>query len=340
MDPITHLFLGGALAVAMAPAKHRRAALLAGAVLNTLPDLDVLPLALVDDPVAVMTWHRSMTHSLLVLPLVALALWFPLRDRLALFRDAPARGFWLILACLLAHPLIDAFTVYGTQLWWPLATAPTMWSSLFIIDPAFTLPLVVGCVLAFALRDAERARRAATVGASLAALYVGWSLLAKWQVDRAAEERLTVFGLQHAPRFSTPMPFNTLLWRVVVMLPDGSMEAQRSLVAEDGPMVFMNNRTDPETLAAEAAVAGYPAVRRLRWFNHGFMRAERRDGHLVLSDLRMGAYPDYSFRFEVARQTPAGWRPQAVRQLPWPWDARRRLPQMWHRIWNGPYENP
>ena len=48
MDSITHLFLGGALAAAMAPAKHRRAALLAGAILNTLPDLDVLPLALVE----------------------------------------------------------------------------------------------------------------------------------------------------------------------------------------------------------------------------------------------------------------------------------------------------
>lgn len=335
MDSITHLFLGGALAVAMAPPRHRRMALLAGAVLNTLPDLDVLPLALVEDPVAVMTWHRGITHSLLVLPLLAVLLWWLLRDRLALLRDAPARGFWLILACLLAHPLIDAFTVYGTQLFWPLSLPPAMWSSLFIIDPTFTLPLVIGCVLAFALQDAVRARRAATVGFALAVAYVGWSQVAKWQVERIAARDLAAIGLQDAPRFSTPMPFNTLLWRVVAMTPDGFVEGERSLVADRGPMRFQRYRSDTDAIAA---VAGYAPVQRLRWFNHGFMKAERRDGRLVLSDLRMGAEPDYSFRFEVARVAADGWHPQPVKQLQWPWDARRRLPDMWRRIWRAPGE--
>lgn len=45
MDFITHLFYGGAIAAAIAPRQHRRAALLVGAALNTLPDLDVIPLA-------------------------------------------------------------------------------------------------------------------------------------------------------------------------------------------------------------------------------------------------------------------------------------------------------
>ncbi len=337
MDSITHLFLGGAIAAAMAPARHRRMAVLAGAVLNTLPDLDVLPLALVEDPVAVMTWHRAATHSLLVLPFVGLALWFLLRDRVAVFRDSPARGLWLILACLLAHPLIDAFTVYGTQLLWPLPVAPAMWSSLFIIDPLFTLPLLVGCVLVFVLRDGERARRAAAISVALAVVYVGWSQVAKWQVDRLAERRLAVFGWQDSPRFSVPMPFNTLLWRVVVMRPDGFFEAQRSLIADSGPMMFMQYKSDNEDLAA---VSGYAPVQRLQWFTHGFLKAERRDGRLVLSDLRMGAEPDYSFRFEVARSVATGWEPQPVKQLKWPWEASRRLPDMWHRIWNAPGAGP
>ena len=68
MDSLTHLFVGGAIAAAIAPAGQRRAALLAGAALNPLPDLDVLPLMLSDDPIVRMTWHRAATHSLLVLP--------------------------------------------------------------------------------------------------------------------------------------------------------------------------------------------------------------------------------------------------------------------------------
>ena len=72
MDSLSQIVLGGAVAAAVVPARHRRAALAAGAVLGTLPDLDSLPIALfTQDPVALMTWHRSLTHSLLVLPFVA-----------------------------------------------------------------------------------------------------------------------------------------------------------------------------------------------------------------------------------------------------------------------------
>jgi inner membrane protein len=101
--------------------------------------------------------------------------------------------------------------------------------------------------------------------------------------------------------------------------------------------VFTRHRSDT---AALAAVAHYPAVQRLQWFTHGFLKAERRDGKLVLSDLRMGAEPDYSFRFAVAREHGGGWVPQPVEQLKWPWEAARRLPAMWHRIWNAPGASP
>ena len=331
MDSITHLFLGGAIAAAMAPANVRRKAILAGALINSLPDIDVIPLfSLSNDPVVHMTWHRAATHSLLVLPLVAWALWYLLKSHWAPVRDEPRRWFWLIMVTLLAHPLIDAFTVYGTQLFWPLSLPPAMWSSLFIIDPVFTLPLVVACVLAWWLRERPGAQRALTAGLLLSGAYLAWSLVAKWQVEHIAEQSLRERGLQAAPRFSVPMPFNTLLWRVVVMTPDGYLEGERSLVADRGPMDFRSYASDTKSLAE---VSNFPPVARLLWFNHHFMKAEVRHGELVLSDLRMGAEPDYTFRFAVAERSGAGWREMPVVQLHWPWDATRRLPDMWDRIW-------
>lgn len=332
MDSITHLFLGGAIAAAIAPARFRRAALLAGAAINTLPDLDVLPLALVEDPVMVMTWHRGATHSLLVLPVVAALLWWILKSRWTPVREAPGRWFWLILATLLAHPLIDAFTIYGTQLFWPLPLAPAMWSSLFIIDPLFTLPLVVACVLAWCLRE-EGGRRALLAGLLLSGAYVAWSQVAKWQVERVAESSLAAMGLADAPRFSVPMPFNTLLWRVVVMTPHGFLEGERSLVVDRGPMRFLAHDSETGELTAASAL---PAVRQLRWFTQGFLKANRMRDELVVSDLRMGAEPDYSFRFVVARAGPGGWDAIPPRQLRWPWAASRRLPAVWQRIWETP----
>jgi len=333
MDSITHLFLGGAIVAAIAPARHRRAALLAGAALNTLPDLDVFPLALCDDPIARMTWHRGATHSWLVLPFVAWCLWAFFRSRGGRVAEAPRRWWWAIFLCLMAHPLIDAFTVYGTQLFWPLPMRPLMWSSLFIIDPLFTLPWLLACVVAWFARERRFAQRALVAGIAIGVAYVGWSLAAKAMVDRAAARALASMGLQQAPRFSVPMPFNTLLWRVVAMTPAGFVEGDRSLVADRGPMTFHNYPSNTKALGEVRQVA---AVQRLTWFDHGFQKAQLRHGVLVLSDLRMGSEPDYSFRFAVARVTAAGWQPLLPpQQLHWPWQARRRLPEVWQRIWHA-----
>ncbi|GAB3381628.1 metal-dependent hydrolase [Lysobacter fragariae] len=335
MDSITHLFLGGAIAAAIAPARHRRAALLAGALINSLPDLDVLPLLANDDPVLRMVWHRGLTHSLLVLPLVAWALWAWFRRRNGRVAQAPRRWFLVFQATLLAHPLVDAFTVYGTQLWWPLPVPPTMWSSVFIIDPVFSLCLVCACVVAWFARE-RIGQRALVAGLALAACYLGLSLLAKTAIDREADRSLAALGLQDAPRFSVPMPFNIVLWRVVAMTPDGFLEGERSLLADHGPMRFRHYRSDTQALTQ---VSHYRAVARLLWFNHHFAKAESREGLLVLSDLRMGAEPDYGFRFAVARNVGGRWQEIAPRQLRWPWQARRRLGWVWQRIWHEPADD-
>ena len=334
MDSITHLFYGGAIAAAIAPREHRRAALLAGMALNTLPDLDVVPLALFADPVAEMTCHRGLTHSWLVLPLVAWAIWAFFRRRGGRVAHAPTRWWWAIFTCLMAHPLIDAFTVYGTQLFWPLPMRPLMWSSLFIIDPLFTLPWLVAFVVAWCARERMLAQRALVVGITLGVAYVGWSQVAKALVERDAEQALAGRGLAHMPRFSVPMPFNTLLWRVVAMTPDGFLEGERSLVADRGDMAFRRYPSDVQALAQASRI---PAVERLAWFNHGFMKARVVEDRLVLSDLRMGSEPDYSFNFAVATRVGDAWQPLVPPQRQsWVWQSESGLSDLWRRIWTQP----
>ncbi|RPE80921.1 metal-dependent hydrolase [Vulcaniibacterium tengchongense] len=338
MDSLTQIVLGAAVAAVIAPPQHRRAALLAGAALGTLPDLDVLPVNLItDDPVARMTWHRGVSHSLLVLPFVAWAVWAWCRSRGGRVAQAPRRWFWAIQLALLTHPLLDAFTVYGTQLLWPLPFRPAMWSSVFIIDPLYTIWLLFGCAAAWFARARPWAQKALVLALALSTSYLGLSLLAKAKIERDAEAALAELNLADAPRFSVPMPFNILLWRVVAMTPDGFVEGERSLAADRGPMRFRAYRSDVRALAQ---VFDYPSVQRLHWFNRGFMKAEARDGALVLSDLRMGAEPDYSFRFAVAERDGEGWREIPPRQLQWPWQAGRRLGAMWRRIWHEPAEAP
>ncbi len=340
MDSITHLFLGGAIAAAIVPAKHRRAALLAGAALNTLPDLDSLFIALsTDDPVSLMTVHRSFSHSLFVLPLLGWLIWWLCKRRGKRVAESPLRWFWAIQLTLLAHPLLDAFTVYGTQLLWPLHTPPVMWSSLFIIDPVYTVWMLLGCVVAWFARERVLAQRALLAGLMLSTAYLGWSLLAKSMVDREADRALAAMGLADAPRFSVPMPLNTLLWRVVAMTPDGYAIGDRSLVADRGPMQFQAHGSNVRALADAGDI---PAVRELAWFNHGFMRARVVAGELVLSDLRMGLEPDYNFNFAVAAREGGRWRSMTPRQLQDAYRApvaqgklKEALAALWRRIWHS-----
>ncbi len=342
MDSISQIALGGAVAAAIAPAGHRRAALLAGAGLGTLPDLDgLLIAAFTRDPVMLMTVHRSFSHSLLVLPLLGTLIWWLyLRFGHGRVAQAPQRWWWAIVLALVTHPLLDAFTVYGTQLWWPFMPSPTMWSSVFIIDPLYTVWLLVGCAVAWFARARPSAQRALVAGLLLSSGYLGWSLLAKGMVEREAQRSLAAIGLGDAPRFSVPMPFNTLLWRVVAMTPQGYVVGDRSLWADEGPMQFEGHPSNVQALRQAQSI---PAVARLQWFNRGFMRARVVDGELVLSDLRMGLEPDYNFNFAVARADGQGWRQMPPQSRPPAYRSeggrellKQRLHAMWQRIWTMP----
>lgn len=332
MDSLTQIVLGASVAALAAPPTQRRRALAVGAALGTLPDLDIIPLKLLGvDAITNVTWHRGPSHSLLVLTALALLLWLLARWRSPTVQAAQGRWLAAIWLALVTHPLLDAFTVYGTQLWWPLSAPPTMWSSVFIIDPLYTVPLIAGCIAAWCWRERTTAQRWLWVGVLLSSAYLGWSLLAKARVDDVATRTLAARGLAEAPRFSVPAPFNTLLWRVVVLTPDGFLEGDYSLVADSGPIRF---RHYPSDQAALALVAEAPTVARLLWFTHGFVKAEARQGTLVLADLRMGAEPDYSFRYAVARQNGQGlWQPVRPQQLDWSFTSRRGLGELWQRIW-------
>jgi len=289
-----------------------------------------------------MVLHRGFSHSLLVLPWIGLALWWLFRrfgrGRVA---AAPGRWFWGMQLALMTHPVLDAFTVYGTQLLWPLPMSPVMWSSVFIIDLLYTLWLLLACVLAWFGRERRWAGRALVAGLCVSSAYLGWSLIAKGMVEREAERILAATGLQDAPRFSTPTPFNTLLWRVVVMVPDGYLVGDHSVVADSGPIRFVHKSSDTGALAAAADI---PALQQLTWFNRGFMRAEVVEGELIVSDLRMGLEPSYNFNFVIARQGANGeWQAvQPPRQLNSAWRAPvaegragSAMAKLWQRIWHS-----
>lgn len=298
MDSITQILLGASCAAVVVPARQRRFALAMGAVFGTLPDLDVLPLALIDDPVLRMTWHRSVSHSLLVLLPFGLLCWALMRRWSARVREAPRAWLAAILLALGTHPLLDAHTVYGTQLWWPLPVAPTMWSTVFIIDPLYTLPLLIGVLVGALSHDVRRSAMAVVAGLALSSAYLAWSWVAKGLVEARVAPMLAEVGLQDAPRFSVPTPFNTWYWRVVTMTPTGYVEHYATPFG--GTPAYRTVEVTTDVALLREALATNVSAQRLDWFANGFVAAAREGDGLVITDLRMGGHPDYFFRFRVA----------------------------------------
>lgn len=329
MDSLSQIVLGATIAGVCVPPGHRRRAMLVGAALGTLPDLDVL----IDygDAVENYTRHRGFSHSLFVLVPLSLVIWLVLARWWTPVRTAPGPWLAAILLALATHPLLDAHTAYGTQLWWPLDSPPAAWATVFIIDPLFTLPLLVAVAVAFARPARPAARRWLASGLLLGGLYLGWSWTAKGWVEDNARAVLRERGMESAPLFSVPAPFNTLLWRVVVRTDSGYLEGLDSLAANDGPLRFSAYPSDDGALSA---ASGVPAVARLRWFTRDFLAARVEQDTLLLSDLRMGQEPVYVFTHAVAERGNPGWHAMATRRVPAELDAAL-LRQVWQRIWGG-----
>ena len=112
--------------------------------------------------------------------------------------------------------LLDAFTSYGTQLLWPLTTPPIARSSIFIIDPLYSVPLLVA-VLAGALFGLHGRTARWPLRAGADHLLPGFHLAGKQMAEQRVQASITRQGIEVERMFSTPTPFNSLLWRVILV---------------------------------------------------------------------------------------------------------------------------
>ncbi|MGD9922258.1 MAG: metal-dependent hydrolase [Pseudorhodoplanes sp.] len=334
MDSLSQFALGAAIGIAVMRGRTRpwKAALIGG-LAGTLPDLD----AFYDhgDPVSNVTLHRANSHALFWLTLASPAVAFA---GAAILRERHQfRRWWLaVWLALVTHPILDWFTVYGTQILRPFTDFPYAVGSIFIIDPLYTLPLLIGIGVALILRN-ERGWRWNIAGLILSTLYLGWGVFAQAQVRAIAEASLASDGRKVERLLVTPTAFNTLLWRVVAMTPDGYLEGFRSLLDRDPRMTF---DAYPRGEALYGAVRDYPSVARVAWFTQGLFKMSERDGKVIISDLRMGQEPYYSFNFVVGeRQSPtiAAMPPVRFREQH---EARTGIRWLWRRMWGNPVPPP
>ncbi|TMN88299.1 metal-dependent hydrolase [Pseudoalteromonas phenolica] len=295
MDSVTQILLGSAVGYATLGNKLGRKSLLVGAAFGTLPDLDVL--INFGGDVENFVYHRSFSHSLIIqLLLSPLIAWLIAKMH---WTKSVSLTRWSVAIFLImgTHALLDTFTVYGTQLLWPVSNYPFGISSVFIIDPMYSLPLLFAFVSLCFARTKPYASKINTTALVVSSLYLTWSLSAKWFIDSKILEALDKQAITFKQVESTPSPFNTLLWRAVATTEQGHYEIYASVFDSVDEIDIRFYKTENHILTGLED----QRIALLQNFTKGLYGVYQQEQSYVFSDLRMGLEGFYVFSFEIAK---------------------------------------
>lgn len=342
MDSITQAALGAAVGEGVLGRRIGNRAPIWGAVLGTLPDLDVVFNGMMNE-IEQLSWHRGPSHSILFALVAAPALGYLLR-RIHHTYEVPLRSWSIfVFLTIVTHPLLDTLTNYGTQLFWPFTSWPAAWPTISIVDPLYTIPLLVGVIGAMVVRDPVRSGRWNGWGLKLATGYLALTAVNKVIVEYQFREALDARQIPYERVMTTPSFFNNLMWHGLAANDDTVWSGIISHLDGDHPIVLQSVAKRRDLLAG---IDTSDAVRKLLWFSQGFYRVTRRGGELHFDDLHVGRQDAHAgeadadasvFSFHILRQTDEGRVGFRARRATEPEDFGEGLDRFVDRVLGRPY---
>lgn len=330
MDLITQGVLGAAVTQAALGPKQKKAWWL-GALGGLAPDLDVL-IRSGASPMLGLIYHRHFTHSLFFIPIGALLVALPW-----MYRQRKEPGAWRFTLAATTigyatHAILDAFTSYGTLLWWPASHERVAWSVIAIVDPRYTLPLILG-IWASAR---SQTRRWVLLALAWSVAYMG---LCGWQRHQALELQSQLIAARHHrsdKREVFPQMGSARRWRSIYRVKDRAFVDELWMGWINSPKIAVGTSTPLLRTSPPPSKPGPTDEHTLHWFGKTWLYeakplSEHRrwcDGRL---SLRADAF-DPVFCFEMdekgravakAPLPPQSSLGQTLRQALWPSPALR-----------------
>ena len=292
MDPITQGAFGASFSQSFSKKKHVLIAGIMGLFSGMAPDLDVF-IRSDTDPLLFLEYHRQFTHSLIFIPiggLICAVIFYYLlakRSQLSFKRT--------YLYCTLgygSHGILDACTSYGTQLFWPFSNARVSLDTISIIDPLFTVPLVLLIIIA-AIRKNPRYAQAGIVWFVILQT-VG--LIQNHRATEAGRELSYELGQEPIRLEAKPTLGNILLWKVICETEEGfyshGIRAGIDITTYPGKLIPRLNISrdlpwlDPESQQARD-------IERFSWFSQGFLSVDPNNPNRIF-DARYSLLPNVS----------------------------------------------
>jgi len=289
MDPLSQAVLGASLAQSFSNDKGKqKSALVIGALAGMAPDLDILIRSNLD-PLLFLEFHRQFTHSLIFIPVGALICalaFYPFSKARLSF----AHIYLFSFLGFATHGLLDACTSYGTQLFWPFSNVRVAWNTVSIIDPMFTLPVLVLVLIAAKKKNNLYARLAFVYAVIFLALGVLQKNRAEIALNELAEQR----GHQVERVHIKPSFGNRHLWKLIYEY-DGRYYVDAVKLLIDTEYI---TGTSIQKLDIKRDFPWLPAssqqaidIERFRWFSDDFLAVSPQDPNYIM-DIRYSFLPN------------------------------------------------
>lgn len=237
MDSLTQIVLGASVAEATLGKKIGNKAIVLGAIAGTIPDLDIVTRFFFDDLTA-SVMHRGFSHSLIFPFIAAPILAWILKKIYSNYSDVSFND-WLkmFFLAIITHPLLDAQTTWGTQLFWPFEWRVAV-ENVFIIDPIYTLPFLTFLILtAFQKRLSKKRRLYNSLGLILSSAYLLITLsfkgIAHYNIAKGLEEN----NIEYKDINTRATYFNSILWSSQIELEDSYIFTYYSLFDKSKPIL-------------------------------------------------------------------------------------------------------
>ena len=159
MDPVTHGITGALLGKGFFSDRQGRVGIFAATLGAVFPDIDFVEEVASRDPMAIVKYHRGITHSFVALPFFAVLLawltrWLARRRGI----EAPSWGMLTLIygVGIASHILLDGTTSFGTRMWTPISQTRVAWDLMFIIDFVLTASVLLPQVIAWIYNSEAR----------------------------------------------------------------------------------------------------------------------------------------------------------------------------------------
>ena len=330
MDSLTQIVLGAAVGNATLGKRIGNKAILYGAIAGTIPDLDVI-FGKFTDTITAIEWHRGFSHSILFCILMSPVFGWLVNKLERKFNLGWKPWAMLFFWGMFTHPLLDAFTTWGTQLLWPLDIS-LAFNSIFVVDPLYTLPFLTLTVLSmFYKRESETRAKLNRAGLIISSAYLLLTVGLKFLVTQKFEKALVEQNISYSQISTRPTPMNTILWNANVETSDSYLIGDYSFF-DTKPITFKAYSKNRE---ASQQLMEKPNVKRLIDISKGWFILEHKNDTWYFNDLRFGTIPKkegspmfvFSYELEevdvkiIATETPKNQQ-----------DAQFLLATLWGRL--------